>query len=39
MARPKSLANMSIGALIELRDDIVDVLSERTSDLASNSRP
>jgi DNA-binding protein H-NS len=33
MARPKSLAKMSIGALVELRDGIAVVLNERASDL------
>ena len=33
MARPKNLAKMSLGALIELRDGIAVVLNERASDL------
>jgi DNA-binding protein H-NS len=33
MARPKSLATMSIEALLELRDSISTTLSDRASDL------
>ena|SRR5690242_3082972 len=33
MARPKNLAKMSLGALVELRDGIAVVLNERASDL------
>ena len=33
MARPRSLATMSLEALIELRDSVAEMLSEKASDL------
>jgi DNA-binding protein H-NS len=33
MARPKSLATMSLEALVELRDSITETISERAADL------
>ena len=33
MARPKSLAKMSMEALVEMRDNIADALSQRASEL------
>ena len=33
MARPKSIASLSIDALVKLRNDIGDVLSQRAGDL------
>src|SRR5437763_1945565 len=35
MARPRSLASMSVEALLKLRDDIVEVLGERADELRS----
>src|SRR5215469_12034652 len=35
MARPRSLASMSVEALLKLRDDIGSVLSERADELRS----
>src|SRR5215470_10189911 len=35
MARPRSLASMSVEALLKLRDDIVTVLADRADELRS----